>query len=218
MDDEAVINSYYTPLNELDAEELTNRWMIFNETDAFGNHLISDNYYSLLNGSTLNYDKSTMDRIFADLIDSKVPREEDMVPEAFSDYEDLNICNELRRQKRLVASEDTTILPIAKVAKAVLRHFEANKEGVVLARAAIETAGAINKALVSSREWTPDKMAMVKAAVDVAGALDRGIRFVDDLISNSEALDKALKETWVTGQDIDAMYAAANAGTITTMT
>ena len=158
-----------------------------------------------------------MDKILEDLIDSKVPGEKDLNPEAFPDHEDLNIHNELRRRKRSVASEDTTILPIAKVAKAVLRHFEANKEGVVLARAAIETAGAINKALVSSREWTPDKMAMVKAAVDVAGALDRGIRFVDDLISNSEALDKALKEAWETSQDIDAMYAAANAGTVTTM-
>ena len=44
-----------------------------------------------------------------------------------------------------MASNDTTILLIYKVAKAVFRHFEANKEGIELARAAIETAGAINK-------------------------------------------------------------------------
>ena len=50
-----------------------------------------------------------------------------------------------------MAGEDTTIIPIAKAAKSVLSHFEANKEGVALAKAAIDTAGAINRALVSSR-------------------------------------------------------------------
>ena len=91
-----------------------------------------------------------------------------------------------------MVSNDTTILPIAKVAKAMFRHFEANKEGIELARAAIETAGAINKALVSSREWTPDKVALVRTAVNMAGALDREFCFIDAVISSNEAVDKAL--------------------------
>ena len=103
-DKEAVLNSYYSPLNELDGEELTKRWTILNKTDAAGNHIISDNYYSLSNGSTLNYNKDTMDRILEDIIDSKVPGEKDLIPEAFPDYEDLNALNEVRRLKRSVAN------------------------------------------------------------------------------------------------------------------
>ena len=75
----AVLDSYYSPLNELDGKELTKQWTILNKTDAAGNPIISDNYYSLSNGSTLNYNKETIDRIIEDIIDSKVPNEKDLI-------------------------------------------------------------------------------------------------------------------------------------------
>ena len=84
-----------------------------------------------------------MDRILEDIIDSKVPREKDLIPEAFPDYEDLNALNEVRRPKRSVANEDT-VIPVEKAAEVVLRHSEENKEGVALAKGAIKTAGVIN--------------------------------------------------------------------------
>ena len=54
---------YYVPVNEMDPQKLTKRWKIFNKTDDYGNHLIGDNYYALVNGSMLNYNKTNLDKI-----------------------------------------------------------------------------------------------------------------------------------------------------------
>ena len=56
---EAKLNSLYVPLDEFSDEELTKQWTVLNKTDAAGNYLISDNYFSLSNESTLNYNKET---------------------------------------------------------------------------------------------------------------------------------------------------------------
>ena len=40
-----------------------------------------------------------MDRILEDIIDSKVPKEMDLIPEAFPNYEDLNALNEVNVMK-----------------------------------------------------------------------------------------------------------------------
>ena len=69
------MNSLYVPLDEFGDEELTKQWTVLNKTDAAGNYLISDNYFSLSNESTLNYNKETLDRVIEDPIDSKIPHE-----------------------------------------------------------------------------------------------------------------------------------------------
>ena len=165
----------------------------------------------------MNYNKTTLNKILEDLIDSKVPGEEDLIPEAFPDYEDLNYLKELKRKKRSVVNSNPNVFPISNIAKAVFRHFKANKEGIELARSAIKLAGVINDALVSSREVTPDKIKVIRAAVNVTGALDKEFCFVDTVIANNKVLSKALKEVRETGKDIDALYAAANADVITNM-
>ena len=57
----------------------------------------------------------------------------------------------------------------------------------------------------------------MRATANVAGTFDREFYFVDAVISTNEALEKALKEARETGQDIDALYAAANSDVITTI-
>ena len=69
-----------------------------------GIYLISDNYFSLSNASTLNYNKETLDRVIEDLIDSKIPHERDLIPDQFPDYEDLNSLDEVKRKKRSLSS------------------------------------------------------------------------------------------------------------------
>ena len=92
------------PLNKFGDEELTKQWTVLNKTDAAGNYLISDNYFSLSNESTLNYNKETLDRVIEDLIDSKIPHESDLIPDQFPDYEDLNSLDEVKRKKRSLSS------------------------------------------------------------------------------------------------------------------
>ena len=207
---------YYVPVNEMDPQKLTERWKIFNKTDNYGNHLIGDNYYALLNG--LNYNKTTLDKILEDIIDSKVvPGKEDLIPDAFPDYEDLDYQTEVKRKRRSVGNSNRNDLPIYNLAKVVFRHFEANKEGIKLARNAIKLAGAVNDALASSSKVNPDKVKVMKATVDVTKALDNEFNFVDVIIANNEVLSKALEEARATAKKIDTLYKAASANIITSM-
>ena len=92
------------PLDKIGDKELTKQWTVRNKADAAGNQLIKDNYFSLSNASTLNYNKETLDRVIEDLIDSKIPHESNLIPDAFSDYEDLNYLDEVKRKKRSLSS------------------------------------------------------------------------------------------------------------------
>ena len=168
----------------------------------------------LLNGTMLNYNKTILDKILEDIIDSKViPGKEDLIPDLYPDYENLGHQTEVKRKRRLVRNA----LPIFNLAKAVFRHFEANKEGIELARNALKLAGTVNDALASSREVNPDKGKVMKATVEVMKALDNEFRFVDTIIANNEALGKALEEARATGQNINTLYKAASAHIITCM-
>ena len=143
----------------------------------------------------LNYNKTTLDKILEDIIDSKViPGKEDLIPDPYPDYENLGYQTEVKRKRRSVANSNPIALPISNLAEAVFRHFEANKEGIELARNAIKLAGAVNDALVSLREVNPDKIKVMKAAVEVTKPLDNEFHFVDAIITNKKALSKALEE------------------------